>query len=418
MQLPPQPRAGRAWPWLSFGAALLLAPQVFSSGLGLSVLSQIGIAMIACQSYNLLFGQGGMLSFGHAVHSGMGAYLAIHALNRVGQGVWDIPVSLLPLVGGAAGMGTALLTGWFGTRRGGMPFAMISLGLAELVFAGVLMFPGVFGGEAGITGNRVAGPVRAGITFAPAIQVYYLIAGYAFVCTAAMFAFTRTPLGRLLNAVRDNAERVAFIGYSAHRIRYTAFVIAGFFAGVAGGLGALHFEIVTAEVVGTARSGAYLLFTVVGGSTSFAGPMLGAVLMVVSGVLFSAWTRAWLLYMGLLFLFVVIVAPGGLAGLLSASWRWLPGARWRAAGPAERLRAGALAAGGAALLAGMAALIEMTYHLRLQEGQGDTLRFLGLALSVSEPGDWAGAAASAALGAASCLWARLSARRPRPEGAA
>ncbi len=413
VQPPPQPRAGRAWPWLAFGAALLLAPRLFPSGLGLSVLSQIGIAMIACQSYNLLFGQGGMLSFGHAVHSGMGAYLAIHALNRVGQGAWDFPVSLLPLVGGVAGMGTALLTGWFGTRRGGMPFAMISLGLAELAFAGVLMFPGVFGGEAGVTGNRVAGPARAGVTFAPAAEVYYLIAGYAFACSAAMFAFTRTPLGRLLNAVRDNAERVGFIGYSAHRIRYTAFVVAGFFAGVAGGLGALHFEIVTAEVVGTARSGAYLLFTVLGGSASFAGPMLGAVLMVVSGVLFSAWTRAWLLYMGLLFLFVVIVAPAGLAGLLSACWRWWSEARWRGAGPDAWVRAAALAAGGAALSAGMAALVEMTYHLRLQEGQGDTLGFLGLALRVSAPESWAGAAALAGLGAASCLWSRLSARRAR-----
>jgi branched-chain amino acid transport system permease protein len=398
--------SSRLWPWLAFAAALLLAPRVFPSGLGLSVLSQIGIAMIACLSYNLLFGQGGMLSFGHAVYSGMGAYMAIHALNLVGQGVWSWPVSLLPLVGGAAGMAVAAVFGWFSTRRGGMPFAMISLGLAELVFAAVLMFPGVFGGEAGIAGNRVVGAARAGVTFAPAIEVYHLIAAYTGLCAAAMFAFTRTPLGRLLNAVRDNPERVAYIGYSAHRIRYAAFVIAGFFAGVAGGLGALHFEIVTAEVVGTARSGAYLLFTVVGGSGHFAGPLLGAVLMVLSSVLFSEWTRAWLLYLGLAFLFIVMVAPGGVAGGVAALWQGLNSGRWRHAGPADRMAAAAAALGGLAMAAGLAALLEMLYHLQLRQALGDSLPFMGLVLQVSGRASWLGAAALAACGGALGWWAR------------
>jgi ABC-type branched-subunit amino acid transport system permease subunit len=109
----------------------------------------------------------------------------------------------------------------------------------------------------------------------------------------------RTPLGRMLNAVRDNPERVEFVGYNTQRIRYTAFIIAGFFAGISGGLGALNFEIVTAEVVHAARSGAYLLFTFLGGATFFFGPILGAILMVLAFVLFSEFTKAWLLYLGL-----------------------------------------------------------------------------------------------------------------------
>lgn len=83
-----------------------------------------------------------------------------------------------------------------------------------------------------MSSNRVVGKPFMGITFGPQIQVYYLIAIYTFVCTAAMYAFTRTPLGRVLNAVRDNPERVEFIGYSTQRVRYLAFIIAGFFAGV------------------------------------------------------------------------------------------------------------------------------------------------------------------------------------------
>src|SRR5204862_4117082 len=202
----------------------------------------------------------------------------------------------------------AVLLGYVTTKKAGTPFAMITLGLGELVTAMALMIPEFFGGEGGISANRSAGKPFFGITYGPQIQVYYLLALYAFVCTAAMYAFTRTPLGRMLNAVRDNPERVEFIGYSTRNVRYIAFIIAGFFAGVSGGLAALNFEIVTAEVVGAARSGAYLLFTFLGGATFFFGPIIGAVLMVLAQVLLSEFTKAWLLYLGLVFLFMVMYA--------------------------------------------------------------------------------------------------------------
>lgn len=292
--------------WGGFTLALLLAPRVFSSNLSVNMLSQMGIAMVACLSYNMLLGQGGMLSFGHAVYTGLGAYTAMHALNAISNGSWALPVSLVPLVGGLGGMFFAALFGFVTTRKSGTTFAMITLGLAELVFAMSLMFSEFFGGEAGVAGNRVAGSSFWGITYGPAIEVYYLTAAYTLVCVALMYAFTRTPLGRMLNAVRDNPERVAFIGYNTQYVRYFSFIIAGFFAGVAGGLAALNFEIVTAEVVGAARSGAYLLFTFLGGATFFLGPIIGAMLMVMAQVLLSEYTKAWLLYMGLIFLFMVI----------------------------------------------------------------------------------------------------------------
>ena len=244
---------GRWLVWSLFAVVLAVVPWVFTSSLSITILSQMGIAIIACLSYNMLLGQGGMLSFGHAVYTGLGSYLAIHALNSVTDGSLPIPVSVVPLVGGLAGMGFAVLLGYVTTRKAGTTFAMITLGMAELVFAMSLMIPEFFGGEGGVSGNRVVGKPFLGITFGPPIQVYYLIAVYTFVAVAAMFAFTRTPLGRMLNAVRDNPERVEFVGYNTQRIRYTAFIIAGFFAGISGGLGALNFEIVTAEVVGAAR---------------------------------------------------------------------------------------------------------------------------------------------------------------------
>ena len=378
---------GRWIVWGLFALVLLLAPMVFTNNLSLTMLSQMGIAIIACLSFNMLLGQGGMLSFGHAVYTGLGSYVAIHALNAVSGGKLALPVSLVPIVGGIAGMGFAVLLGYVTTRKSGTPFAMITLGMAELVFAMSLMFSEFFGGEAGVAGNRVVGKPFFGISFGPQIQVYYLIALYTFVCVALMFAFTRTPLGRMLNAVRDNPERVEFVGYNTQRVRYTAFIIAGFFAGISGGLASINFEIVTAEVVGAGRSGAYLLFTFLGGATFFFGPMIGAILMVVAFVLLSEFTKAWLLYLGLIFLFMVMYAPGGIASLIMMNLRVA------AFGKLRRLWTSYLALGGTAvvLLIGAAAMIEMIYHLQLGAALGPELPFMGVTLNSKGVDSWFGA---------------------------
>jgi len=378
---------GRWIIWSLFALLLLCAPLLFTSNLSQTMLAQMGIAIIACLSYNMLLGQGGMLSFGHAVYTGLGSYMAMHALNAVSGGKLAIPVSLLPLVGGLSGMGFAVLLGWVTTRKSGTPFAMITLGVAELVFAMSLMFSEFFGGEAGVSGNRVAGQPFFGITFGPQIQIYYLIAAYTFVCVALMYAFTQTPLGRILNAVRDNPERVEFIGYNTQRVRYFAFIIAGFFAGIAGGLGALNFEIVTAEVVGAGRSGAYLLFTFLGGATFFFGPIIGAVLMVLATVLLSELTKAWLLYLGLIFLFMVMYAPGGIASLIMMNLRVAKFGKLRQIWTSY-LGLGITAL---AIVAGAGAMIEMVYHLQLNSALGDVVKFMGVPLNAKSVDSWVGA---------------------------
>ena len=343
--------------WGLFALVLLIAPKVFNSNLSVTMLSQMGVAIIACLSYNMLLGQGGMLSFGHAVYTGLGAYIAMHALNAAGSGALPVPVTLIPLVGGLGGMSFAILFGYVSTKKSGTTFAMITLGMAELVFAMSLMFSEFFGGEAGVSGNRMVGSAFMGITYGPQIQVYYLTAAYTLVCVALMYAFTRTPLGRILNAVRDNPERVEFIGYNTQHVRYLAFIIAGFFAGIAGGLASINFEIVTAEVVGSGRSGAYLLFTFLGGATFFFGPIIGAVLMVLAFVLLSELTKAWLLYLGLVFLFMVMYAPGGISSLIMMNLRLA------AFGRLKQIWVAYVGLGVTALmgLAGTAAMIEMIY---------------------------------------------------------
>lgn len=379
---------GRIVIWSLFALALVVAPQLFTSSLALTMLSQIGYAIIICLSYNILLGQGGMLSFGHAVYTGLGSFLAVHAINMASDGRLPIPLVLMPLVGGLAGMFFAVLLGYVTTKKSGTTFAMITLGIGELVASMALMFPEFFGGEGGITTDRVYGQPVLGITFGPAIQVYYLIAAYCFVCTAAMFAFTGTPLGRILNAVRDNPERVEFIGYNTQRVRYFAFIIAGFFAGIGGALAAINFEIVTAaDSVSVVRSGSYLLFTFLGGAMFFFGPIIGAVLLVLASVLLSELSKAWLLYLGLVFLFMVMYAPGGIASLIMMNLRLAKYGKLRG------IISAYLALGGTALVAvlGAAAMIEMTYHLQLNEALGPQLEFLGATLNAKSVASWFGA---------------------------
>lgn len=379
---------GRYVIWSLFALVLAVAPLVFRSSLALTMLSQIGYLIIICLSYNILLGQGGMLSFGHAVYVGLGSFIAIHAMNLAAKGTIPVPLVLIPIVGGLAGIFFAALFGFVTTKKSGTTFAMITLGIGELVASMALMFPGFFGGEGGVTTNRVYGGKFLGLDFGPQIQVYYLIAVYCFLCTAAMYAFTGTPLGRILNAVRDNPERVEFVGYNTQRVRYFAFIVAGFFAGIGGGLAAINFEIVNAaDSLSGIRSGGYLLFTFLGGAIFFFGPIIGAVLLVFASILLSELSKAWLLYLGLIFLFMVMYAPGGVASLIMMN------VRVAAYGKLRSLWVSYLALAGTAfaMVLGIAAIVEMIYHIQLNSALGPVVTFLGARLNTQSPDTWAGA---------------------------
>jgi branched-chain amino acid transport system permease protein len=376
--------------WVIWGFTALvfaLLPLVFSKGFALTLLSQMGIMIIFALSYNMLLGQSGMLSFGHAVYSGLGAFFAIHAMNWIAAGRIDLPVSLLPLVGGMAGAVFGVIFGWLTTRRAGTPFAMITLGIGEMVFAASLMFPGFFGGEGGITGNRTAGPPLLGVadwTFGPQWQVYALIAAWCFACMVAMFALTQTPLGRIANAVRDNPERAEFIGYNTQRVRWLMLILSAFFAGIAGGLTAINFEIVSAENVHAARSGGVLLAAFIGGVAFFFGPILGAVVFVLFAVALSEFTKAWQLYLGVFFVLLVLFAPGGLSSLLLMNLRVAKFRKFaRLTDPYVGVLLTALA-----LAFGVVLLVELTYHVTLDIGQGPVARLFGIPLNTDAAGPW------------------------------
>jgi branched-chain amino acid transport system permease protein len=396
---------GRWLVWGGTAALFIVLPHLFTQGFALTLMSQAGIMVIFALSYNMLLGQGGMLSFGHAVYSGLGAYFAVHALNLIGKGQLALPVAALPLVGGLAGACFGVLFGWVTTKKSGTTFAMISLGIGEMVAASSLMLPGFFGGEGGVTANRTAGPAFLGITYGPATQVYYLIAAWTFAAMVAMFALTQTPLGRIANAVRDNPERAEFVGYDTHVVRFLQLVLSSFFAGVSGALAAINFEIVTAENVGIMRSGGVLLATFIGGVGFFFGPVVGAVVFTFFVVWIANVTKAWLLYLGLFFVAMVLFAPGGIASLVVAGLQAAKAGRLRRLAPAY----GALVAAGVAALAGFVALVEMLYHLELEAVNDPVLKLLGLGLNVKTVPPWIAAAAVFAAGGALCAlaWRRL-----------
>lgn len=410
--------------WVAAAVVLVALPYLVRTPAAVPVMNQMGIAIVFALSYNMLLGQGGMLSFGHAVYFGLGGFIAAHVLNLTGRGVVYLPVPLLPLVGGLGGLLFAVLFGGFSTRRAGTVFAMISLGVAEMMAASSLIADKFFGGEEGITANRTKAPLLFGLPFSTDRQVYYLIAFWVLVAAALMYAFSRTPAGRMANAVRDNPERAEFVGYSARSVRLVSFCAAGFFAGVAGGLFAVNYEILTAANMGLAASGAVLLMTYIGGIGYFAGPVVGAVIFTFLQSMLSDYTGIWLLYLGILFLTTVLFVPTGLAGVLVMH---VPA--WRA-GRVGRLIAPYLVATLAGLVAavGVIGLLEMVSFVVSASTATTTRRlfwvsvpvrtlwpwlaFFTLAVAGGLGVRWAGPRAAAAFGEASALSVVGGERRP------
>ena len=407
--------------WIA--AALVLVVLPYAPGLtgnfGRSLLSQMGIAAVFALSYNLLLGQTGLLSFGHAVYFGLGGYAAIHLMRAINGGL-PIPMPLVPLAGAATGLFFGLLFGSVSVRRAGVIFALISLGVGELVYALLRMLPTISGGEEGITANRTAGPHLLGLSFGPQLQIYYVVAFWAFVSAVLMYGFLRTPVGRMCNAVRDNAERAEFVGYDPVRVRLVVLAVAAMFAGLAGGLHALNYEIVASEAAGTGRSGAVLLMAYIGGVANFLGAILGAVTITWLQVSLSDYTTAWQLYLGLFFVLFVLFAPRGLAGLIVMHREV---ARTRAF--FGLLRSYAIALLPAIVMAiGAIVLIEINYRRATQPEAGPKMTLFWIDLDSSTPWPWLAAIALLAIGfwlfraslpAVSSAWERAAeaARTPR-----
>lgn len=403
-------RLPEALAWLAFVALLVVPALAWPRGWMLGYLAQTAAMIVLALSYNLLLGTTGLLSFGHAAFAGLGAFVAAHGFNRYG-----LPLPLVPLAGGAAGAAFGALFGFVATRRAGTAFAMITLGIGELVAAAAWSVPEWFGGAGGVSIDRAAGPALAGWEFGKPMHAYALIAAWCVVAAVAMRVLVRTRLARLANAVRDNPARVAALGTDPCRVRFAMAIAAAFFAGVAGALTLIDVEVATAESVGMLRSGAVLFATVIGGTTAFFGPVVGAVLLTFFSVFVASVSRAWLLYLGLLFVAVVLAAPGG------ASGRWRAWRDARRHGGARFDARRALPGAGAALAGGVAIVFAAELAYALQFAQDDARRAVigPWRFDAGAPLGWGIAALAAALGVGLAHAARRWGRgAPRTNGPA
>lgn len=356
--------------WIGYLLALLILPQFFDSILAISIFNQMAIAIVFALSYNMLLGQGGMLSFGHAVYFGLGGFLSVHALILIESETVFFSIIFIPLIGGVIGLLAAIFIGSFSTRKAGTVFAMISLGIGELIAASSLIFTDFFGGEAGVSGDRTFGPLFFGVDFAQDLEIYYVAAAWVFIATVFMYLFTQTPAGRMANAVRDNPERAEFIGYSSRRVRFISFCASGLFAGIAGGLFALNYEFITEENLNAVTSGRVLLMAYIGGLGYFIGPIIGAVILTLMNSLLSNYSELWMLYLGIMFVLTVMFLPRGFAGfIMMHQTAWVRGSL-------KQLTLPYLITGIPALLFSMScvALIEMS------QTEEEIFHFLGLEL--------------------------------------
>lgn len=370
--------------WVIAAIALVVLPVIFSSGGSLTSFSLIGISIIFALSYNILLGQTGLLSFGHAVYYGLGGFAVVHAMNAVAAHGWPVPLPFIPLFGGLGGLCFAAVIGWVMTKRAGTVFAMISLGIGELVASSSLILRSVFGGESGITTDRTALPHMFGWSFGPQIQVYYLIAFWVMIAAIAMYALTRTPFGRICNAVRDNPERVEFIGYDPHVVRYLSYCFAGLFAGIAGGLTAINFEIANSAYLGAVQSGLVLFATFIGGTAYFFGPVLGAILVTYLQLGLTSLTTVWQLYFGIIFIGIVMFAPGGIAGILMMHRPLIRAGTLGTVIPSYLLALLPTLV----LVCGVILGIETTAHYTASQGEGNVINLLGIPFNATAPSTW------------------------------
>lgn len=395
-------------PFLGFALLLFALPLLGLSRGTTTLVNLMGINIVLALSYNMLLGRAGLLSFGHAVYFALGGFFCVHLINRIGAetGIWaHLPVFFVPIFGFGFGLIAGAIIGWPSCKRAGTAFAMISLGIAEMIGAGAHLFDSLFGGEVGVSADRMVGPRVAGLSLGPVSEVYWFIAFWTFIAVVAMYAFTRTPLGQLGEAARDNPQRTEFLGYDPKRVRYMIFIVACGFAGLAGGMAAVQNEIFTITSFALPVSGAILISAYLGGTRYFMGPALGAIFLTYLQSSLSDYSHAWMLYVGIVFIATVAFAPNGLAGLIDAGWRGLRGPT-----PAHFFAVALLR--GLAAAAFMLAIIlcaEVVFHW--SQGYGDIFTPMGLPMPHNSVLTWLLGAALIALGSGLLAW--LSARDRR-----
>jgi branched-chain amino acid transport system permease protein len=272
--------------------------------------------------YNLLLSYGGLPSFGHGAFFGVGAYAAGLALKQPGTG---LAFGLAAAIAAAAAFGA--LVALFISHRRGIYYALMTIAFGQLAWFVAIKWHSVTGGEDGLL-NVPRPALDLGIAqFALASHAalfYFALVLFALIAWL-LWRLMDTPFGRVLGAVKQNELRAAYCGHNVWLVKFTVFVMSTAIAGLAGGLFALAQQSAYPNVMSLHNSGYVVMMVLIGGGlVSFWGPVIGAIFFIVARDVLGAYTEAWLLWYGLLFMAVVMFRPEGIAGIWQ-QWRAL----WR-----------------------------------------------------------------------------------------
>lgn len=293
------------------GVALIVLLYVFPFLVGESYLFisiDFLIMALFAMSYNLLLGQAGMLSFGHAAYYGMGAYTVAVLFAKLQVPIY-FGLIVAPVVAGAV----ALVVGWFSVRVTGMYFAMLTLAFAQLLHTIVMGWYSFTGGDDGL-------PVMPPDWLLSARNYYLFVLTVTIACIAVLWVISLSPFGAALRAIRENRQRAVFIGLGVRNYELAAFVIAGAFAGVAGALRAPLQQMAFPSLMHWTQSAEPVLMALAGGIYSFFGPIVGAAIFVFANFAITTFSGYPLLMFGVLVLVIVLYLPGGVAGAVAQQW--------------------------------------------------------------------------------------------------
>lgn len=292
-------------------AAVVLLPLVVRP----AIAAEIWIFAIFGLGLNLLLGYTGLLSFGQSTFFGSAAYVAGWLLKHYG-----INAFLALGIGVGVGAASAALVGYLCVQRSGLYFIMLTFALNQLFYFIAYQWTSVTGGEDGMPG--VPRPALLGIDFLDPLTYYAFISILFLASLWLMKRIVESPFGKILQAIRENEVRAEAVGYNVPRFKLLAFVIGGAFSGLAGVLYAMLFGIVPLEAIGFAFSGNVLFATLIGGSGSLYGPVIGSFVFIwLSESVSTLWAR-WPLLLGVAFVIVVLFLRGGVVEGWSRFWSW------------------------------------------------------------------------------------------------
>jgi branched-chain amino acid transport system permease protein len=299
----------------------LVLPRLGVPTFYVSLLTQTWIFAIAAMSLDLLVGFTGLVNFSQAALFGVGAYaVAIGATKFHITGF--VPVLVLGI---ACAVVTAAIFGLVALRSEGVGFIIITIALNEIVWGLAFQWVSVSGGDNGITGlvRPHVGPFDVSKN-----EGYYYV---CFACFAVvlllLMLIVRSPFGLVLKGVRETPRRMRALGYNVWLYRYVALMLSGAFAGLAGVLFAWYNEFVGPVALGLDQSTQFLIMVILGGIGTLYGQLLGALVVVFLSNELSAITQRWETVLGIVYILVVIYAPGGLVVLLPRLWMRLRGRR-------------------------------------------------------------------------------------------